>query len=1185
MKFRAPVESRAIPRPRLDVRAEAIARTQLTIVAAAAGFGKSTILRAWAAHASKRSDVAWLALDDSDASPGAFAASLDAALTRAGVPVGPHAETAAISALATRLLDRTMLATEDRDRDLTIFLDDFHIVSEHDGVRELFGTFLRGLPPRAHVVIATRYPLVFAPLVRMRAEGRVLDITQADLRFTDGEARALLADRASSSASPCTADAIALLVRRSEGWAMALRLSTQGGACEAAPIGIHANDGSLFAYLSGEVLRAQPPLIRRALLECAVFRALDAATIDRVLGRDDAATRIASFSERNLYVEPLGDGRSRFHHLFADFLLATFAREDAEGLRALHRAYARDLEARGELVDAVAHFIEAGDFLAAADHVAQVQFAIRYGDRAETVARLLRQLPDHVKVERPRLLQFEATALRRLRDVAGAERTFAAARNSALAIGEFGTACTCAIEEAMLADDLRDGGHGTFDRSLALCEDARMYAERTGDRHSTYVKMSALALGLVHAARCDYDRAAPHLALAERLQRESQTQHSDILTTIAEIHGWQGHWQRALESAELAEDLLLGGPGAYLIGRALKVQAKAQCYVREDISRALVLARRAVEHELAHDHVDDLPDAYVVLARASLAQNVPDVAEAHTALDRATVGLERWPNTTTAFDIRIARAETYLLVGERGTSRREIGAARVLARRTGDPRAQALVEFLDALHAAASGEHDAACAHFESARDAFANVHDAYYERLADIAACGAHARGARLDETRLEKFFARACETDTLALRAAPRSADAVLAWAIRNDCHVARARAILGNAARLAGDAAVVALASDSGAPIAARVRAVAHLGAKRVDGHRALFAGLARERDPSLAAAAASALALFPRDTTPALDLRIVGPLHVTIGERTIDERDAVWSRRKAIEMLRALAVANGPVGKADLIADLWPDAGAGGETSLRVTLHALRRALEPEAEGGGSYVAYDGTTLMLRREALGHVDAIEALATVKRADFARARKADAEASALYAQVIDALAHVPSDERAPTWLASHVRTWRATLVSALRASSEIRASASQLAAARGLIERALTVDPLDEDSVAVALDIATANDDHDRTRAIFVAYKTRLRNELRLSPSAALLAKFADVTRARSNAQTRALTAREIEILTLIGRGRSNKAIAHELKLSVFTVGGHVARILRKLGVDSRAAAVATAGGLLA
>jgi DNA-binding NarL/FixJ family response regulator len=55
---------------------------------------------------------------------------------------------------------------------------------------------------------------------------------------------------------------------------------------------------------------------------------------------------------------------------------------------------------------------------------------------------------------------------------------------------------------------------------------------------------------------------------------------------------------------------------------------------------------------------------------------------------------------------------------------------------------------------------------------------------------------------------------------------------------------------------------------------------------------------------------------------------------------------------------------------------------------------------------------------------------------------------------------------------------------------------------------------------------------------------------------------------------------LTAREAEVLRLVAAGLSNAAIAQELTVSPHTVHRHVASVLRKLDVPTRAAAAAEA-----
>jgi LuxR family transcriptional regulator, maltose regulon positive regulatory protein len=78
-------------------------------------------------------------------------------------------------------------------------------------------------------------------------------------------------------------------------------------------------------------------------------------------------------------------------------------------------------------------------------------------------------------------------------------------------------------------------------------------------------------------------------------------------------------------------------------------------------------------------------------------------------------------------------------------------------------------------------------------------------------------------------------------------------------------------------------------------------------------------------------------------------------------------------------------------------------------------------------------------------------------------------------------------------------------------------------------------------------------------------------------------ALLSKFGDPASADA---TSVLTPRELDVLKLVAQGLSNTEIAQRLVLSEHTVHRHLANILRKLGLSSRAAAAAwgTRAGLI-
>lgn len=96
------------------------------------------------------------------------------------------------------------------------------------------------------------------------------------------------------------------------------------------------------------------------------------------------------------------------------------------------------------------------------------------------------------------------------------------------------------------------------------------------------------------------------------------------------------------------------------------------------------------------------------------------------------------------------------------------------------------------------------------------------------------------------------------------------------------------------------------------------------------------------------------------------------------------------------------------------------------------------------------------------------------------------------------------------------------------------------------------------------------------------LFEAVRAAAQNRTALAPSVAALL----VARLRTPAAPAALedlptlSAREKDVLTLVAKGTTNREIARKLFISEATVKTHLTHLYAKLGVNDRAAAVATA-----
>ena len=415
-KLNAPVAARRrIARELLVQRLASPEQRRLTLLDAPAGWGKTSVLAEWGADPKETRAFAWFTIDRTDSDPVRFWAYAIEAL-RALAPTVGSASLAALGVSGTDPVEVVLPPLINElaalDTRLVLVLDDYHLI-ESDEVHAGVAFLLAHLPPTFELAIATRHdpPL---PLASLRAQGELLELRAAELRFNEDEAEQLL--RAAVGEGLEAAD-VERLVIRTEGWAAGLylaALSLAGRSDRSAFIeGFAGDDRHIVDYLGGEVLDDLEPDTRGFLLRTSILERLSAQLCDHLLETTDARRRLLAIERANLFLVPL-DGRRewyRYHHLFRELLRQELERSDPEKVPALHRRAADWLAARGLIDEAIRHALSAGDGAGAARLVAeQWRTPFNRGELA-TVDRWLDDLPEAVVASDPDLCLARAWVL------------------------------------------------------------------------------------------------------------------------------------------------------------------------------------------------------------------------------------------------------------------------------------------------------------------------------------------------------------------------------------------------------------------------------------------------------------------------------------------------------------------------------------------------------------------------------------------------------------------------------------------------------------------------------------------------------------------------------------------------------------------------------------------------------
>jgi len=389
----------------------------LTIVHSGPGYGKSTALSAFAGSAAL--PCCWYTVSPHDDDLVPFVTYIVYALRQA------HPE------FAGGLLDRLHSGAKfTRDSDIeslgeafinelvlleaehVLVVDDFHLV-EHSASIDLFLQFLlRYMPSRLRLVLSGRTRPKWDLLTTMRVRGDLLELTEADLAFSEEEIEVLFTD---NYEYPLEREAIRRIYARTEGWVIAIQLIWQrllaGGDLTMALHGDTSTTDDLFRFLALEVFQKQPDDIRAFLLQTSVLEEVSGELCDAIFGRGDSQVILRKIGGQSLFLTQTGERQYRYHALFKDFLLGELKKEP-DVHAALRRQAADYFAANGKPELAIAQYDAIGESGEAARLLAAYGRQMIDAGQLESLLQRIRRIPEQLRDERYELWIHEGDVLR-----------------------------------------------------------------------------------------------------------------------------------------------------------------------------------------------------------------------------------------------------------------------------------------------------------------------------------------------------------------------------------------------------------------------------------------------------------------------------------------------------------------------------------------------------------------------------------------------------------------------------------------------------------------------------------------------------------------------------------------------------------------------------------------------------
>jgi ATP/maltotriose-dependent transcriptional regulator MalT len=338
-----------VDRPRLHrLLAELLDDRHITVVSATAGAGKTTAVRSATQMLGR--DVAWLSIDHSDSAPGRLVTYLEAALAQRV----PHVDGIATDALAVGIPHAEaagLLAEAVGGNPIVLVLDNLERLGETRDAWTVVEALMRYAPSEVSIVLVSRRDIP-AAVCALPVGASVALLGEDSLAFTPAEAAEALALLGKADVDGAAA------VQATGGWVTGVLFEAWRSADHVAGGGGEADP--LHGYLSSQILAQLDAEDREFLTTTALLDEITAASA-AALGVRRAGERLAALRAAHLPVVWSRDGQlMRCHTRFREYLVERLERRDADELRTLRVAHAKQLVAEELFEDATEEFLRGG---------------------------------------------------------------------------------------------------------------------------------------------------------------------------------------------------------------------------------------------------------------------------------------------------------------------------------------------------------------------------------------------------------------------------------------------------------------------------------------------------------------------------------------------------------------------------------------------------------------------------------------------------------------------------------------------------------------------------------------------------------------------------------------------------------------------------------------------------------